>query len=141
MNLKYYVPIAGEYYTKKAIPFYPEENYPLLKLSTMDLQDRFAVIIGDDGLQNWGVRPGDYLLFRRQGWPTEHGQLCFIHFGEEVILRIIPDLWNPEVDLVAANDDYPPISTHRNQFIVSGVCYGIKRQDDDLEILHTSDIF
>ncbi|WP_018132111.1 LexA family protein [Effusibacillus pohliae] len=136
MDLRMLAPIVGEFYTAAPTPFFPQDEYPFLKLSTIDYAQRFAVILGDDGLENWGIRRGDYLLFRRQGWPTEHRQLCFIHFGDEAILRIIPDMWASEIELLAANDEYPPISTHRNQFVVTGVCCGIRRPDDEIEIVY-----
>jgi SOS-response transcriptional repressor LexA len=136
IDIRQCAPLIGEFYVSTPTPVFIADNFPLLRLRTIEYTQRFAVKLGDDGLENWGIRQGDYLIFRNQGWPTEHGQLCFIQFGNDAILRIIPDMWAPEIDLLAANDKYEPISTHRNQFIVTGVCYGVKRQDSDIEIIY-----
>lgn len=135
IDIRQYAPLIGEFYVSSFTPVFIEDNYPLMRMAVAEYEKRFVVQLGDDGLENWGIRQGDYLIFRHQGWPTEHGQLCFIQMGDDAILRIIPDMWAPEVDLLAANDKYEPISTHRNQFVVTGVCYGVKRQDSEIEII------
>jgi SOS-response transcriptional repressor LexA len=135
LDLREYAPYIGEFYATTTTTLFPVSVYPLMKMRSLDVAARFVVRLGDDGLENWGFRPGDYLIFRHQGWPTGHMQLCFIQFGDDAILRIIPDMWSADIELITANDKYEPIRTHRNQFIVTGVCYGILRYDEDIEMI------
>lgn len=136
MNLNTFAPIIGELYTATFTTLFPKDNYPMLKLNSTETLGRFVVKLGDDGLENYGIQQGDYLIFRYQGWPNSNSQLCFVQFGDDAILRIIPDILAAEIDLITANDKYSMISTHRNQFIVTGVCYEIKRKDTDMAIAH-----
>ncbi|HEU4962268.1 MAG TPA: S24 family peptidase [Bacilli bacterium] len=130
MNLTTFAPMIGELFTTHSTTMYLQDAYPMIQLNDPDPMGRFVVQLGDDGLVNWGIGQGDYLVFRNQGWPNADRQLCFIQFGDEAILRIIPDLRATEIELVTANDNYAAISTHRNQFIVTGVCYDVLRAED-----------
>lgn len=90
---------------------------------------RFAVLVEDDGLDTAGLMPGDWAIFREQGWPNEECQVCCLSFGDETTLRIVELIYDVEPRLRVCGDKMAPIRRHRNDFIIRGVLDGIIKRD------------
>lgn len=86
---------------------------------------RFAVCAEDDGLDSFGLSPGNIAIFREQRWPDNECQICCIAFGDDVTLRILEGLYDTEPTLRVSGDKIEPIVRHRNEFIVLGILDGV----------------
>lgn len=66
MNKAYYVPIMGIVPSLTTSLLETPEHPTDLLVNTYAYYRRYAVQIDDDGLETFGIHPGDYLLFREQ---------------------------------------------------------------------------
>lgn len=64
---------------------------------------------------------GDYAVFREQRWPTHERKVCLVTFGDEVTMRLMEGISNPEVTLRVCGEKIPPIDIATTDFVVLGV--------------------
>ncbi|WP_018130971.1 LexA family protein [Effusibacillus pohliae] len=129
MGKDYETPYVGEVPSLTTTLLEPKEDYPLLRVSTFDFNRRYAVQITDQGLDGFGIHPGDYLIFREQRWPTSEAQICLVTFGDEVTIRILEYIYNSEVTLRVTGDQIPPLELAPTDFAVIGVLTGVVKQE------------
>lgn len=139
MDEKYLIPVFGSVPSLATTLVVEPENPPELVVRSYAPYRRFAVEVVDDGLDSFGLEPGDYAIFREQRWPNCELQICVIAFGDEVIMRAMENIWATEPTLRVAADKAPPIQRHRNDFIVLGVLDGVIKADfAELEYLEAA---
>jgi|GEM_PF-5766719 len=101
---------------------------------------RFGVLIEDDGMDTFGLCPGDYAVFREQRWPNMECQIILATFGDEATIRLLEGIYETEPTLRVAGDKIEPITPHRNDFIILGILDGIiKAEFAQLE--HREEVF
>jgi hypothetical protein len=125
MDELFAVPIVGSLPSLEYTIMDPVYNAPNLLVRSYAPYKRFAIEVVDDGLDSAGLMPGDYAIFREQRWPNDEYQVCVVAFGDDVVLRIIEDIWNTEPILRVCGDRILPERRHRNDFIVLGVLDGV----------------
>lgn len=129
MNKDYLIPYMGEIPSLTTTILETREDYPLLAVYSYDFGRRYAVQIIDDGLNGQGIQAGDYLIFREQRWPAHEGEVCLVTFGDEVTIRILEYIYNPDITLRVTGDQIPPLELATTDFAVIGVLAGVVKQD------------
>lgn len=105
------------------------ENAPDLVVKSYAPYRRFAVEIGDDGLDTFGLLEGDYAVFREQRWPNNECQVCLVTLGDEVTMRVIERIDNPEVMLRVSGEKVPTLELAPTDFSIIGVLDGVIRKE------------
>lgn len=129
MDKDYLIPYMGEVPSLTTALLESKENYPLLAVSSFDFARRYAVKITDDGMSGQGINTGDYLVFREQRWPTNESEICLVTFGDEVTIRILEYIYNPDITLRVTGDQIPPLELAPADFVVIGVLAGVVKSD------------
>ncbi|WP_029423283.1 LexA family protein [Alicyclobacillus macrosporangiidus] len=129
MDMKYLIPVLGTVPSLSTMIVDQPENPSDLVIRSYAPYRRFAVQVADDGLDSLGLTPGDYAIFREQRWPHDECQVCLIAFGNEFTLRILQGIWNTEPILCVSGDKIPPITRHRNDFVILGVLDGVIKSE------------
>lgn len=129
MNKEYLIPYMGEIPSLTTTILENREDYPLLAVSSSDFNRRYAVLITDDGMSGQSINAGDYLIFREQRWPTKECEICLVTFGDEVTIRILEYIYNPDVTLRVTGDQIPPLELAPTDFVVIGVLSGVVKHD------------
>lgn len=106
-----------------------DPNGPCLAVHSYVPYRRFAMEVIDDGLDSFGLIPGDYAVFREHGWPTNECQICLIAFAGEMTVRLLEGLYNTEPTLRVSGDKIDPITRNRNDFIVLGTLDGVIKRE------------
>jgi SOS-response transcriptional repressor LexA len=117
------------------------ENPPDLVVKSYAPFRRFAVQIADDGMDSFGIEQGDFLIFREQRWPTDEGQICLVTFGDEVSIRILEYIYNPEVTLRVPGEKIPSLELAPTDFCVIGVLNGVIKEEFAELIYHEEEDF
>jgi len=91
----FHIPTVGAAYALTSVLLEVPENAPTLLVKSYAPYRRFAVIIGDNGLDSFGLQEGDYAVFREQRWPNTECQVCLVTRGDEVSMRVIEGIFNP----------------------------------------------
>lgn len=105
------------------------ENAPNLVVKSCVPYRRFAVQVGDDGLDSFGLLQGDYAVFREQPWPNRECQVCLVTSGDEVTMRVLENIFNPIVTLRVSGDKIVTLDLARTDFSVVGVLDGVIRKE------------
>lgn len=105
------------------------ENAPDLVVKSYAPYRRFAIQIGDNGLDSFGLQQGDYAVFREQSWPNNECQVCLVTSGDEVTVRVLENILNPMVTLRISGDRIAAVELAPTDFNVIGVLDGIVRQE------------
>lgn len=105
------------------------ENAPDLVVKSYAPYRRFAVQVGDEGLDSFGLQQGDYAVFREQRWPDNECQVCLVTSGDEVTLRVLENIHNPFVTLRVSGEKIPSLELAPGDFSVIGVLDGVIRQE------------
>lgn len=86
---------------------------------------RFAAEIGDDGLGSFGLRHGNFGVFREARWPDRECQVCLVRFGDEVTIRLVEGIRATMVTLRVSGDRIPPLEMEPTYFSVVGILDGV----------------
>ncbi|MFB5192703.1 hypothetical protein [Alicyclobacillus fastidiosus] len=86
---------------------------------------RFAVQVADDGLDSFGLKQGNYAVFREARWPDRECQVCLVRFGDEVTIRLVEGINSTMVTLRVSSDRIPPLELEPTDFSVVGILDGV----------------
>jgi len=98
-------------------------------------------VLTEDGLDTFGLKTGDYAIFREQRWPTHDCSVCLVRFGDEVTIRIVEYINNPEVTLRVSGEKILTLELAPTDFTVIGVLDGVIREEFARIVQPTSDTF
>lgn len=129
MNKDYLIPFIGEIPSLTTTLLETREDYPLLAVAFYDFNRRYAVQITDTGMDGQGISAGDYLIFREQRWPTSEAEICLVTFGDEVTIRIVEFIYNPEITLRVTSDQVSPVELAPTDFAVIGVLSNVIKEE------------
>lgn len=107
----------------------PPVSAPELVVKSYAPYPRFAIQIGDDGLDSFGLQVEDWAVFRGQRWPTKECQVCLISMGDEVTLRVMENVNSEEVVLRVSGEKIPSLELATSEFSVIGVLDGVVRKE------------
>jgi hypothetical protein len=124
-----HIPIMGTVPSLTTILLESFENPPELLVKSHALYRRFAIEVGDNGLDTFGLQLGDYAVFREQRWPTHECSACLITFGDEVTMRVLEYINNPEVTLRVSGEKISNLELAPTDFQVIGVLDGIIKKE------------
>jgi len=126
---KIHIPTYGTVTALELTTLDPPVNAPELVVTSYAPYQRFAIQIGDEGLDSFGLQPGDWAVFRGQRWPSKECQVCLITMGDEVTLRVMENIHNSEVVLRVSGEKIPSSELAPTEFSVIGVLDGVIRQE------------
>jgi len=139
---QFHIPTFGLVYALTSTLLEVPSNPPDLIVKSYAPYRRFAVAIGDDGLDSFGLLQGDYAVFREQRWPNNECQVCLVTMGDEVTMRILEGIFNPVVTLRVSGEKVPSLELATTDFTVIGVLDGvIRREFSVLEYLETQEAY
>lgn len=124
-----YIPTFGIVPSLATATLDAPEGAPDLVVKSYAPYRRFAVEVGDDGLDSFGLQQGDYALFREQRWPNNECQVCLVTFGDAVTMRVVERINNPEVILRVSGEKVPALELAPTDFCIIGVLDGVIRQE------------
>ncbi|MCL6445048.1 MAG: hypothetical protein K6T83_16600 [Alicyclobacillus sp.] len=131
----YPIPYLGVFYVSKPVDYLADDALGMFMARDPAPWPRFAVQIGDDGLEGLGIATGDYLIFRLRQWVNGEGEIVFAWIDGEAIVRLAWNIWSDTVTLSASGARYPDISVSRELLIITGVCGNVRKHDDDVQLL------
>lgn len=128
MHKQYPIPFFGQAYTGITFNIYNTGQaiirpYPF---------DDFCMQLADDGLESFGISPGDYLLFRKDGRASEES-LILASIDDEYIVRQITYTWSDQPILRTPGDIYSPLPFHAFQGRIEAVMSGALKNDSAIE--------
>jgi len=136
-----HIPLMGSVGALEANVMDSPPNPLMLRVSAHAFSRRYAVVVADNGLESFGLRIGDYAIFREQRWPTHECSVCLVRFGDEVTIRILEYLNNPEVVLRVSAEQIPALELAPTDFSVIGVLDGTIREEFARIVQPMSDTF
>ena len=119
------IPIHGAVLSLETTSMEQPDNPPDLQVRSIVPYSRFAVRVGDDGMDTFGLRQGSYAIFRAQRYPTQECSVCLVRFGGEVTIRLLEGIHATLVTLRVAGDRIPPLELAETDFTVVGVLDGV----------------
>jgi SOS-response transcriptional repressor LexA len=125
MDKPQYIPMFGPVPSLTTTLLETPENPPDLVVRGYAPYRRYAVQVVDDGLDSFGLELGDFAVFREQRWPNRECQICLVTFGDEVTMRLLEYINNPEVTLRVSGEKIPPLELAPTDFVVIGVLDGV----------------
>lgn len=139
---RFHIPTFGLVYALTSTFLEIPSNPPDLVVKSYAPYRRFAVAIGDDGLDSFGLLQGDYAIFREQRWPNNECQVCLVTMGDEVTMRILEGIFNPVVTLRVSGEKVPSLELATTDFVVIGVLDRvIRREFSVLKHLETQEAY
>lgn len=129
MEKHVHIPVIGTVPALTTVFLESAENPPDLLVKSYAPYRRFVIEIADDGLDTFGLQQRDYAVFREQRWPTNECSVCLVTFGDEVSMRVLEYINNPEVTLRVSGEKIPSLELAPTDFQVIGVLDGIVKRD------------
>jgi len=126
---RFHIPTVGTAYALTTILLETPENPPFLVVKSYAPYRRFAVVVGDSGLDSFGLLAGDFAVFREQRWPNNECQVCLVTMGDEVTMRVVEGIFNPILALRVSSDKIPPLELATSDFAVIGILDGVISQE------------
>ena len=120
-----FVPIIGPIPALDTAVWQEDDTRRELVVKSWAPYQRFAVEIGDDGLDSFGLRGGNYGVFRAARWPDRECQVCLIRFGDEVTVRLVEGINSTMVTLRVSGDRIAPLELEPTDFSIVGILDGV----------------
>lgn len=120
-----FLPIIGPVPALEAIEWQDGDTQRELVVKSWAPYQRFAVEIGDNGLDSFGLREGNYGVFRAARWPDRECQVCLVRFGEEVTVRLVEGINATMVTLRVSGDRIEPLELEPTDFSIVGILDGV----------------
>lgn len=138
--MKKLIPLTGYGYSKKffevdfddcAIDQQPQLEVEAYHTATIAFQ------LDDDGLSDWGIIRGSFLLFSPSA-DTYRDQVLLMRQEDQYILRVGSHIDPLEAILTVPGDKYPPLHLNSENIRIVAVMNGFILPNDEI-IIHQSD--
>ncbi|WDL96368.1 hypothetical protein [Alicyclobacillus sp. ALC3] len=123
------VPLIGPVPSLETVFLGDQQAKDSLTVKSWAPYNRFAVQIADNGLDSFGLREGNYAIFREARWPDRECQICLVRFAEEVTVRLVEGIRSDLVNLRVSGDRIPPVELAPTDFSVVGILDGVIFQE------------
>jgi hypothetical protein len=137
------IPIVGKGYTQDFFDVTISDDELMHKPHLEVDGSHFASLafeLDDEGLSDWNLNTGDYLLFSSSSESVKD-KIILVRSEERLIIRqarhITPDI----SDLSTPGDIYSALTLPSENIRIIGVMSGVIKPHDDLKIVHPEDLF
>lgn len=142
--MKRYIPIVGDGYTKDFFEVNLDDEslagQPLLEVEPYH-DAVIAFQLGDDGLSNWHIPEGSYLLFSSSA-DTYKDQVLLVRQESKYIIRVGSHIDPVQAFLTVPNGLYPPLNLNSENIRIIGVMSAFILPRDDIRIItNINDIY
>ncbi|KPV41988.1 hypothetical protein [Alicyclobacillus ferrooxydans] len=120
-----FIPIIGPIPSLDTVVWQEDDTKRELVVKSWAPYQRFAVEIGDSGLDSFGLTQGNFGVFRSARWPDRECQVCLVRFGDEVTIRLIEGINATMVTLRVSGDRIPPLELEPTDFSIVGILDGV----------------
>ena len=138
MGVKKYIPIAATGYTKDFFEMDITEEMNLELVPKLEVEGyhtaTIVILLNDDGLKEWGIEAGSYLLFS-QSADTYQNQVLLVRQEGRYIIRIGATVDPLETILITPKDIHPLLHLNSENIRIVGVMNGFILPHDGLKII------
>jgi hypothetical protein len=137
------IPIVGKGYTENFFEVMISDDELMYKPHLELDGSHFAVIafeLDDEGLSEWNLNKGDYLLFSSSSESVKD-KIILVRSEERLIIRQAKCI-TPDVSVISTpRDIYPPITIPSENIRIIGVMNGVIKPHDELKIVSPEEIY
>jgi hypothetical protein len=136
------IPIVGKGYTENFFDVEISDDELMYKPHLEVDGSHFALMafeLGDEGLKEWNLNAGDYLLFSNSS-DSVRDTIILVRSEERLIIRQAKCI-TPDVSVIGTPGDiYPPITIPSENIRIIAVMSGFIKPYDDLKIVNVGDL-
>jgi hypothetical protein len=137
------VPIVGEGYTEEFFDVTISDDELMYKPHIELDGSHFAIMafqLDDEGLSDWNLNKGDYLLFSSSS-ESVRDKIILVRSEERLIIRQARNI-TPDVSILSTPGDvYPSITIPSENIRIIGVMSGFIKPYDGLNIVRPEEIY
>jgi hypothetical protein len=136
------IPIVGRGYTEDFFEVNISDDELMYKPHLEVDGSHFATLafeLDDDGLSEWNLKRGDYLLFSSSS-ESIRDKIILVRSEERIIIRQARYI-TPDTSVISTPGDiYPPMTLNSENIRIIGVMSGFIKPYDDLKIVNVGDL-